>query len=138
MPCGETSSNDSGDTGMAARSQRKINREKQHTSLPISRNAAYMNSGDAMIAGKDETKMKNENANTKPSAIETYRQRREDVARLLDILDMELTKLGERARAAPKDWGFAGSMDHVRSTLIGLVEGLSGIERSYIEETLAE
>ena len=82
--------------------------------------------------------MKNENANTKPSAIETYRQRREDVARLLDILDMELMKFGERAEAAPQDWGFAGSMDYVRSTLIDLVEGLSGIERTRIEETLAE
>ena len=54
--------------------------------------------------------MKNENANTKPTAIETYRQRREDIARLLDILDMELAKFGERAEAEPKDWGFAGTM----------------------------
>jgi len=91
-----------------------------------------------MIAGKDERKMTNENANTKASAIETYRQRREDVARLLDILDMELTKLGERAEAKPNDWGFTGSMDHVRNTLIDLVEGLSGVERVYIEETLAD
>ena len=82
--------------------------------------------------------MTNENANPKRSAIEAYRQRRADVARLLDFLDMELEKFGERAEAKPKDWGFAGTMDHVRNTLIDLVEGLSGIERARIEETLAE
>jgi hypothetical protein len=97
-----------------------------------------MNSGEREIARKDQRKMKNENANTKPTAIETYRQRREDIARLLDILDMELARFGERAEAEPKDWGFAGTMGHVRSELIDLVEHLSGIERERIEETLAE
>jgi hypothetical protein len=82
--------------------------------------------------------MKNENANTKPTAIEAYRKSREDVARLLDILDMELTRFGERAEAAPTDWGFAGSMAQVRSTLTDAVESISGIERARIEETLAE
>ena len=82
--------------------------------------------------------MKNENANTKPTAIEAYRKHREDVARLLDILDMELERFGERAEAVPKDWGFAGSIAQVRSTLIDTVESISGIERSRIEETLAE
>ncbi len=76
--------------------------------------------------------------NTKPIAIEAYRKNREDVARLLDILDMELTRFGERAEAAPSDWGFAGSMTQVRSMLVDAVEYLSGIDRAQIEETLAE
>lgn len=93
--------------------------------------------GDAMIAGKDARTMTQETTTPK-TAIETYRKRRGDVARLLDILDMELEKFGERAEAKPADWGFAGTMDYVRSTIIDLVEGLSGIERKLIEETLAE
>ena len=76
--------------------------------------------------------------NPKPIAIETYRNRREDVARLLDFLDMELTRFGERAEAAPSDWGFAGSMTQVRNMLVDAVECLSGVERAFIEETLSE
>ena len=92
--------------------------------------------GDAMIAGKDERKMNKENA--KPIPIEAYRKSHEDVARLLDILDMELTRFGERAEGTPSDWGFAGSMNQVRSMLVDVVESLSGIDRAQIEETLAE
>jgi len=80
----------------------------------------------------------NDNANTKQTAIETYRRKREDVARLLDILGMELDKLGQRAEADPANRGYAGSLIEVRSTLIDAVESLSGIERARIEETLAE
>ena len=75
---------------------------------------------------------------TKPTAIETYRMRRSDVARLLDILDMELDKLTQRAEAEPANWGFAGTMGFVRTSLIDLVEGISGIERQLIEDMLAE
>lgn len=73
-----------------------------------------------------------------PTAHETYQAHRNDVARLLDILDMELTKHAERAAAAPNDWRYPGTMDFIRSSLIGIVEGLSGIERERIEETLRE
>ena len=60
------------------------------------------------------------------------------VERLLDFLDMELTRFGERAEAAPSDWGFAGSMTQVRNMLVDAVEHLSGVERAFIEETLSE
>lgn len=80
----------------------------------------------------------NGNNNRKQTAIETYHRKREDVARLLDILGMELDKLGQRAEANPTHWGFAGSLIELRSTLIDAVENLSGIERARIEETLAE
>ncbi|MCC7291480.1 MAG: hypothetical protein IT449_05395 [Phycisphaerales bacterium] len=76
---------------------------------------------------------------TKRTAIETYTARRADVVRLLDVLDMELTKYDERAKAkGDKCWDQAGTMDYVRSTLIDLVEGLSGIERGEIERFLSE
>lgn len=74
----------------------------------------------------------------KPTAAETYAARRHDVTRLLDVLKQELIKYDERAAAKPADWGFPGTLDYVRSTLIDLVEGLSGIERAEIERFLAE
>ncbi len=75
---------------------------------------------------------------TKKSAIETYNARRSQVARLIDVLEMELGKYDERAKAEPKRWDYAGTMDYVRTTLIDLVEGLSGIERGEIERFLSE
>ncbi|HPD28563.1 MAG TPA: hypothetical protein PLL20_01105 [Phycisphaerae bacterium] len=77
------------------------------------------------------------NANNK-TAAETYATRRHEVARLMDVLEMELKKYDDQAAAKPKDWGFAGTMAHVRECLIDLVEGLSGIERSEIERFLSE
>ncbi|MBI5289276.1 MAG: hypothetical protein HY873_09945 [Chloroflexi bacterium] len=77
------------------------------------------------------------NATTK-TAIETYTARRADVARLIDVLEMELGKYDERAQAEPQRWDFPGTLDYVRTTLIDLVEGLSGIERDAIEAFLSE
>lgn len=75
---------------------------------------------------------------TKKTAIETYNARRADVARLIDVLEMELGKYDERAKAEPKRWDYAGTMDYVRTTLIDLVEGLSKVEREEIERFLSE
>lgn len=75
----------------------------------------------------------------KKTAIESYTARRADVARLIDVLDMELTKYDERVKAKPDTcWDQAGTMDYVRTTLIDLVEGLSGTERGEIERFLSE
>lgn len=77
------------------------------------------------------------NANNK-TAAETYAARRHEVARLMDVLEMELKKYDDQAAASPKDWSFAGTMGFVRESLIDLVAGLSGIERSEIERFLSE
>ncbi len=74
----------------------------------------------------------------KRSAAETYAVRRADIARLVDVLEMELEKYDQRAAAEPLRWDFPGTLDYVRTTLIDLVEGLSGMERQRIEEFLAE
>ena len=42
-----------------------------------------------------------ESVRGRPTALEAYRARRADVARLLDWLGMELDKLGEKAEAEP-------------------------------------
>ncbi|GIK18464.1 MAG: hypothetical protein DYG93_11785 [Leptolyngbya sp. PLA2] len=75
---------------------------------------------------------------TEPTAAETYAARRSDIARLLDVLEMELDKHDERAKADPRNWGLPGNLGKVRSDLIDLVGFLSGMERERIEEFLRD
>ncbi len=73
-----------------------------------------------------------------PTAAETYAARRADIARLLDVLDMELQKHDEGFKANPRDWGFAGSLGKVRSDLIATVGFLSNMDPGAVERFLAE
>ncbi|MBX3403812.1 MAG: hypothetical protein KF699_10420 [Phycisphaeraceae bacterium] len=73
-----------------------------------------------------------------PSASETYAQRRSDIARLLDVLGMELDKHADAAKADPKCWGRVGDLGKVRSDLIDMVGFMSGMERDEVERFLAE
>jgi hypothetical protein len=73
-----------------------------------------------------------------PTAAEAYAARRNDIARLLDVLAMELDKHDERAKADPRNWGLPGNLGKVRSDLIDLVGFLSGMEREHIEEFLRD
>ena len=67
-----------------------------------------------------------------PTAAETYAARRNDVARLMDVLQMELDKHAEGAKADPRNWGFAGSLGKVRSDLINLVGFLSNMDPEHV------
>jgi len=71
-----------------------------------------------------------------PTAAETYAARRNDIARLMDVLQMELDKHAEGAKADPRNWGFAGSLGKVRSDLIDTVGFLSNMEREDMERFL--
>ena len=73
-----------------------------------------------------------------PTAAEAYAARQHDIARLMDVLQMELDKHAEGAKADPRNWGFAGSLGKVRSDLIDLVGFMSGMDREDIERFLAE
>jgi hypothetical protein len=75
---------------------------------------------------------------TEPTAAETYAARRNDIARLLDVLAMELDKHDERAKADPCNWGRTGDLGKVRSDLIDVVGFVSGMERERIEEFLRD
>jgi len=44
----------------------------------------------------------------KQTARELYDERREDIARILDWLDMELDRHRTNAKADPKNWCFPG------------------------------
>jgi hypothetical protein len=73
-----------------------------------------------------------------PTAAETYAARQNDIARLMDVLQMELDKHAEQAKADPRNWGFAGSLGKVRSDLIDLVGFLSNMDPEHVEAFLNE
>ena len=71
-----------------------------------------------------------------PTAAETYAARRNDIARLLDVLQMELDKHDEQAKADPTNWGITGNLGKVRSDLMDTVGFLSSMEREDMERFL--
>lgn len=70
------------------------------------------------------------------TAAQAYTESRNEIARLIDVLQMELDKHAARAKAEPQSWGAVGTLQTVRSDLINLVGCLSGMERSDIEDFL--
>jgi hypothetical protein len=74
----------------------------------------------------------------KQTARELYDERREDIARVLDWLDMEFDRHQTNAKANPKDWGYAGDLGHVREKLIETLAFLSNRETQDIEDLLSE
>ena len=70
------------------------------------------------------------------TAAETFALRQHDIARLMDVLQMELDRHAEEAKANPKDWGFAGSLGKVRSDLIEAVGFLSNKDPEEVEAFL--
>ena len=73
-----------------------------------------------------------------PTAAETYAARRGDIARLLDVLAMELDRHAQEAKAKPGDWGFPGSLGKVRQDLIATVGFLSNMDPEQVEAFLAD
>ncbi|MBU6413807.1 MAG: hypothetical protein KGS45_10050 [Planctomycetes bacterium] len=73
-----------------------------------------------------------------PTAAETYAARRNDIARLMDVLQMELDKHAEQAKVDPRNWGHTGDLGKVRSDLIDLVGFMSGRDREHVEAFLAD
>jgi len=72
------------------------------------------------------------------TASRAYAKRRGDIARLIDVLQMELDRHAEAARADPRHWGRTGDLGKVRSDLIELVGFVSGMDRERVENFLAE
>jgi len=71
-----------------------------------------------------------------PTAAEAYAARRGDIARLLDVLAMELDAHAKRAAVAETNWGYAGDLHSVRRDLIGVVAFMSGMEIEEVEHFL--
>ena len=71
-----------------------------------------------------------------PTAAETYAARQNDIARLMDVLQMELDKHAEAAKSDARNWGRTGDLGKVRSDLIDLVGFMSGMDRDHVEAFL--
>lgn len=71
-----------------------------------------------------------------PTAAEAYAAKRADIARLLDVITMELERMDADAKAKPGDWGFPGSLGKVRSDLVGVVGFLSNKDADEVEDFL--
>ena len=75
---------------------------------------------------------------TNETASQAYAKRRSDIARLIDVLQMELDAHAKRAALADTHWGYPGDLGRIREGLIELVMSMSGMERERIEDCLAE
>lgn len=75
---------------------------------------------------------------TNETASQAYAKRRSDIARLIDVLQMELDAHAKRAALAEKHWGYPGDLGRIREGMIELVMSMSGMERERIEDFLAE
>jgi len=76
------------------------------------------------------------NPTPEPTAAQIYAARRSDIARLLDVLGMELDKHAANAKANPRDWGFPGDLGLIRTKLIDMVGSLSGMDPEQVEAFL--
>jgi len=74
----------------------------------------------------------------KQTAGDLYSERREEIARLIDWLDLELDKHKTNAKANPNDWGYAGDLGNIRAKLVRAVAFLSNQEPENIEKLLCE
>lgn len=72
------------------------------------------------------------------TAAETYAAHQSDIARLLDVLGMELDKHADRAKADPRNWGLPGDLQMVRKDLMNAVAFISGMETTDIERFLSD
>ncbi|MCB9838216.1 MAG: hypothetical protein H6813_02660 [Phycisphaeraceae bacterium] len=73
-----------------------------------------------------------------PTAAGMYAAQRSDIARLLDVLAMELEKRDDAAKADPGNWGKACDLALIRSDLANIVAFASGMERDEVERFLRE
>lgn len=63
----------------------------------------------------------NGNNASETNARDAYQARQNDIARLIDVLQMELDKHADAAKADPKNWGRVGDLGKVRSDLTEMV-----------------
>ena len=75
---------------------------------------------------------------TPETASQAYAKRTCDIARLIDVLQMELDAHARRAALAETHWGYPDDLGRIRAGLIELVMGMSGMDRERIEDFLAE
>ena len=78
------------------------------------------------------------NNQTTTNARDTYHAYANDIAHLIDVLEIELQKHAETAKTDSKNWSKVGDLGKVRNDLIEVVGYISGMDRLAIENFLAE
>lgn len=71
--------------------------------------------------------------NNSPTAAQAYAAKRADIARLLDVIGMELERMDADAKAKPGDWGLPGNLGKVRSDLVEIAGFLSNKDPEEVE-----
>ena len=67
---------------------------------------------------KKTTNKKDASTTARQTAAQAYNERREDIARVIDWLQMELDKHAEKTAANPKNWGRAGDLSSILNDLV--------------------
>ncbi len=80
----------------------------------------------------------NDHPTTQQTARELYEERFDDIARVMDWIELELDTHRTSAQADPGSFGNAGDLGHVREKLIETLAFLSDSETEEIEKLLDE
>lgn len=73
-----------------------------------------------------------------PTAAQAYEGIRNDIARVLDWLDLELERHAADAKNDPRNWGHAGELGGVKQRLVDALACISGNDEAAIEDLLRE
>ncbi len=76
--------------------------------------------------------------NAQPTAAQMYEARMSDIARLIDLLHMELDTHAGEAKAEPTNWGYAGDLARVRGKLMDAITSIAPVDHDDLEVFLAE
>jgi hypothetical protein len=76
--------------------------------------------------------------NTKQTAYKHCLKRRQEIARVMDWIELELDKHTTEAKAEPWNFGYAGSLCHVLEKMVTTLAFLSNSEPEDIEKLLGE
>jgi hypothetical protein len=60
----------------------------------------------------------------KQTAAERYADQKNDIAVLMDCIQMELDEHAKRAAEKPTDWGFVGDMGRIRESMREILQSL--------------
>jgi hypothetical protein len=82
--------------------------------------------------------MTNTKTTTNETASQAYANRRGDIARLMDVVEMELDTHATRAANDEKNWGYAGDLGGIRNSLIEMVSQMSQMSRVQVETFLED
>jgi len=87
----------------------------------------------------ETTTMTDESAkDTQPTPLGVMNLQKAEIARLIDVLQMEVDRLATRLEADPDNWALTGNVSIIRHDLIGVVAFASNLDRKDVVRFLSE